>query len=111
MKNDDENTQASSDCQERLVHPLYTPGPWVADGERVKDVENECWIADCNVSSFLPVEEIPGNVRLIACAPQMVEALKLAKRGFDYNGYDMEAYDAVLSALNAALGDSWMNID
>ena len=100
------NKQDGSDCRERL----YTPGPWMADGKMVKASKTECWIANCNVSSFLPVEEMAFNSRLIACAPKMVEALKMAKRGLKDKKIDMEAYAAVIDALNAALGDSLPNV-
>ncbi len=88
MKNDDENTQAGSDCHERLVSCSFTPGPWKAEGYHVRQSgqRGTRMIADVCYTGphHTPPEEYPkscrladeANARLIAAAPDMFDALE-----------------------------------
>jgi hypothetical protein len=54
----------------------HTPGPWLADGASVYE-ERDDFSVICNFwSSSLP--EWEDNARLIAAAPDLLEALKMA---------------------------------
>jgi hypothetical protein len=90
MKNDDENRKAGSDCQKRLVSGSFTAGPWKADGYYVRQSgqRGTRMIADVCYTGphHTPPEEYPkscriadeANARLIAAAPEMLEALEAA---------------------------------
>lgn len=60
----------------------HTPGPWMVDEAypfvvyaRVKG--KEVYLADCDIAySPLPPKEPDANARLIAAAPELLEALK-----------------------------------
>ena len=95
MKKDIENTQAGSDCQKRLVSGSFTPGPWKADGYHVRQSgkHGTRMIADVCYTGphHTPPDEYPkscrladeANARLIAAAPEMLEALERIR---DYQG-------------------------
>jgi hypothetical protein len=84
----DENTQAGSDCQKRLVSGSFTPGPWKADGYYVRQSgqRGTRMIADVCYTGphHTPPDEYPkscrladeSNARLIAAAPEMLESLE-----------------------------------
>lgn len=64
----------------------YTPGPWrlghllVAPDIELSVHDSEGWsIADCN-ARVRPTEENMANARLIARAPELLEALKRAEQ-------------------------------
>ena len=58
----------------------HTPGPWaVSSTERryVREVNGKRYVASCTDSQdYRTYEEAEANARLIACAPEMLEALK-----------------------------------
>ena len=58
----------------------YTPGPWVVadDGDGLIYVltEDEGLVADAHDPSFIDDEVAKANARLIAAAPELVEALE-----------------------------------
>jgi hypothetical protein len=55
----------------------YTKGPWIADGELVK-LANDEQIADCEKWEGIERDRLGGvaNARLIALAPELLEALR-----------------------------------
>jgi len=65
----------------------YTKGPWttgpafvvkaVTKDDLSRTVTN--WVAECPKSGVKPIEEAYANARLIAAAPDMHEALKVAE--------------------------------
>ena len=84
----------------------HTPGPWVKDGWSILDQENRTVI--CNVlpwdSSGCRDEDI-SNARLIAAAPDMMEALEriiavVRNGGTIYKG--QEEYLAAIDAIRKA---------
>jgi hypothetical protein len=88
----------------------HTPGPWTAEGE------NNCWVDGCNaegqtalvakVSFGSPAtQEQRANARLIAAAPELLEALKemLLQHGVrGGNGPSAKARAAIKKATGAA---------
>ena len=74
----------------------HTPGPWLADGASVYE-ERDDFSVICNFwSSSLP--EWEANARLIAAAPDLLEALEQLVIEYD----DVELADAEPSSLTAA---------
>lgn len=79
----------------------YTPGPWVAKGQIVMGpglpphptVESQ--IADCRRAweCRLSEDEAEANARLIAAAPDMLEALQ--KLSAMYNDFSRMSFDLV----------------
>lgn len=73
----------------------HTPGPWVIEGESGNPGEGEvitstgrtiCWTAntwDLDGDEEAITAEDRANARLIACAPEMLDALRLAKDALD----------------------------
>jgi hypothetical protein len=62
----------------------FTPGPWVVRGSVVETevLQGQArpagnFVADCDVSHFLPESERDANARLIAAAPDLYRALSL----------------------------------
>lgn len=99
----------------------HTPGPWWTDGEYSAD---ECGVAviaartDCGplpgnptrgmvafVSELLPenADRATANARLIAAAPELLEALKQAEQQIDYGQIDA-AHRIIIAAIAKAEG-------
>ena len=60
----------------------FIPGPWnigTKNGARVWSENGETLIADADVSESLRKEIKKANARLIAAAPDLLEALKVAR--------------------------------
>ncbi|HZV36620.1 MAG TPA: hypothetical protein VFB72_18730 [Verrucomicrobiae bacterium] len=60
----------------------HTPGPWIADGGYIQSTTAKMFgggaviVADPYVSeAFISDEEVDANARLIAAAPELLEAL------------------------------------
>lgn len=92
--------------------PAWTPGPWVptSDGHYVSP-ENDQTTILAIVSSFVrsvkkPAAEREANARLIAAAPDLVEAaiaaLKFIDTMFEEFGVGGEEADALRAALTKA---------
>ena len=85
----------------------YTPGPWVC----FKNGEGKLLISDSEVDAF-PIAEVYGvqdeqNARLIAAAPDLLEALKrLAAYGdvFAYRFNETNPYEQAIAAIEKAEG-------
>jgi len=79
----------------------YTPGPWKADICEVLGLHHA--ICECDGSGYH--EEDKANARLIAAAPDMLEAAKLALTELDRIGSDIgfepERYQERIHALDA----------
>jgi hypothetical protein len=123
MKNNTENT-AGSDCRERLVSGSSTPGPWVwtekqkvlnsAHGKIIDHTPYEgMWFARYDDA------EDEANARLIAAAPEMLEALDrifvaATRMGRGDVGDIGLAVDLIrhkaAQAITKALGPDWQNV-
>ena len=73
-----------------MTQTQHTPGPWKADGSVVygnSGSEGDCHVANCygpNPNRAIDVHRIgKANARLIAAAPQLLEALKDAQKALD----------------------------
>jgi hypothetical protein len=56
----------------------HTPGPWniTADGLNIKSISLDKIIADCDLGEIADIEESRLNARLIAAAPDLLDALQ-----------------------------------
>jgi len=65
----------------------HTPGPWTAYGRQVSGSHGEyplgIMVADCNVTPERGEVECKSNARLIAAAPELLEAAKDMLEYFD----------------------------
>lgn len=88
-------------------HGKHTPGPWVID---------PCWDIlgntddgngmVCQITTdAVPRAEAEANARLIAAAPDMLEALKQAEQQIDYGQIDA-AHRIIIAAIDKAEGRS-----
>lgn len=87
----------------------HTPGPWQATFEDYR------WIIDCQgefgpkkalavTAGFYPKHE--GNARLIAAAPELLEALQSAKDFLAVTGFDSsDVYAEVSAAIKKSTGE------
>jgi hypothetical protein len=91
----------------------HTPGPWAAHGCAVYTADN--WSEGRNLGGLLvavaspaeadsqPQDEDLANARLIAAAPELLEALLLVERAWTGDGVDMgTAIDSALLAIAKA---------
>lgn len=64
----------------------HTPGPWMLADDKTRVITNEsvpdAEIADCESGFYCSknISECEANARLIAAAPEMLEALKAAEK-------------------------------
>ncbi len=72
----------------------HTPGPWTEVGRYIET--DECTI--CEMFSARTREERDANQRLIAAAPELLEALKLAQ---SIIGHPEDAHSKLISAAIA----------
>lgn len=87
----------------------HTPGPWRTfngtdvfpdDGDR----EGERQIADCAMSHAMPIDEEQANARLIAAAPELLEALQRLTAEAKLDGMDKRAgWDCWVSMADKAI--------
>ena len=54
----------------------HTPGPWIADGSMVVETANGDCIA--RIDEFAPDDVVEANARLIAAAPELLDAIHAA---------------------------------
>lgn len=61
------------------TQPAHTPGPWKADGCIVRTGGNVAdYVADCTPLGLIIREQGEANAQLIACAPELLDALREA---------------------------------
>jgi hypothetical protein len=85
----------------------WTKGPWFSDGIYVQDVKPPAisyTIADCGKSTRIDAREKIANARLIAAAPQLIEALDqiAAIENKDF-GPDWEEIEEARAIANEAI--------
>jgi hypothetical protein len=80
----------------------HTPGPWIAHNENINHEGNkaEYEIASCTRSP-VPTPEAYANACLIAAAPDLLAACKLAMNHF--SGWHSGEYDAQKNIIRAAI--------
>ena len=72
---------------------ISSPGPWTATSSVVRD-EGGWLIANCKTETLTP-EEVEGNARLIAAAPDLLAACLMAREELLLGG-DWEAAKATI---------------
>lgn len=90
----------------------HTPGPWmVMDGTYsfgtelgVCEVETEYFVAGIVADIPELKEQAEANARLIAAAPEMLDALKLVAESGLFSCYEDWAWDAINDAIAKAEG-------
>lgn len=80
----------------------HTPGPWTPKFDESYNVigGDGATIAQCKFISFLvrrSADEVAANARLIAAAPDLLEALKRARAIIAGGGYRFEDIDAAIA--------------
>ena len=100
----------------------HTPGPWITGYSQVVTEYNPtekrtygygcgndfiCDLNDGEYHEYVNMEEQAANARLIAAAPQLLEACEAALNNIDLNVYDCDKIERELSeAIAAAKGES-----
>ena len=86
----------------------HTQGPWFFDGDKIKGNDKKT-LQVCGVlmpCGYVPSDDVGyANARLIAAAPELLEALKEAKNGLRY-WEPQTAYGASERARICALVDA-----
>lgn len=97
----------------------HTPGRWWVSGEDNDEVHCSIFVQDmdCNmhialvkppcVGDTIPAEQLKANARLIAAAPDLLEALKACNEAMSYmSEYDIPITlpDMVKAAIAKAIG-------
>ena len=89
----------------------YTPGPWNANftrfsrwvvGFHITDPKHGSLRPICEMGAMNP-DEIAANARLIAAAPELLEALMLAESVYRQNCVNEGEPSSVLDAMQAAI--------
>lgn len=65
-----------------MAEHKHTPGPWFIDGDdiRAPDGDDDPWYVAEVITGCGPGDATPANARLIAAAPDLLEALKDAQK-------------------------------
>jgi hypothetical protein len=93
------------------VKPKHTPGPWrVQDntigtnevGHQLRVDSNDGAVADCGRSPHVD-EQSRANARLIAAAPTLLKAVKLALMELERISYQKRADQKIIDLLNKAV--------
>jgi hypothetical protein len=99
------------------MNTKHTPGPWRVDPDHFRDVQTtdgaiEICLAEGgepygkNLFSVPPIEEAHANARLIAAAPDLLEALKAILEDMDSeHGTDYD-YAKARAAIAKATGEA-----
>ena len=90
----------------------HTPGPWQISKKSIDAVVTDAgnYVADCGLSIVIPDDEQRANARLIAAAPDMLEALEeiarlpIARTYPDGPCIEQADMDMVLAAIQKAKG-------
>jgi|SRR5690554_926960 len=96
-----------------------TPGPWIVDGTVIRgdaDHIGRTVSVACTLNVAWPygrraIKEQPYNARLIAAAPELLEALIMCCQSMssvlpDFNPFDQAAYDKARAAIAKATGEA-----
>ena len=87
----------------------HTPGPWVSretpdDADFTHEINSKATPYFGVAAVYAIAQNAPANARLIAAAPDLLEALKMALVWLDYEGkYDVLA---IRAAIAKATGDT-----
>lgn len=84
----------------------YTPGPWTVSGRQVKSIDHgkRYTVATTNNPKFTD-EANASNAWLIAAAPDLLTALRIAEDALDiYSGGQSSDLAAIRAAIDKAMG-------
>jgi hypothetical protein len=105
------------DAEKPVVASAHTPGPWTVTAPYLSEVQTQerltvasCWYADADgaeitVTGVLPcsIEESAANARLIAAAPELLEAVVGLVRGREHVwSPELEAARAAIAKATGA---------
>jgi len=83
---------------------VHTPGPWVIDP--CWDILGNTYDGNgmvCQITTdAVPRDEAEANARLIAAAPDLLEALREATSALKGNGYGVEDLEAAIARATGA---------
>ncbi len=80
----------------------HTPGPWKVDGDTYITAHSLI-IAHCKQNGSLKLEDAQANARLIAAAPELLEALEYAVLGLKAEQPSDYSFDLAFSMARAAI--------
>lgn len=89
---------------------MHTPGPWVVEATAVGTIETESGIAIAQAFQVKPLRqdlkqtERQANARLMAAAPEMLDALKQAYYRNEFGFLPDSVQNQIRSAINRAIG-------
>lgn len=96
----------------------HTPGPWVAHCTYISGSTDDVSIATCSYRGKVDLAEAEANARLIAAAPEMLEALvsltRWVAKGIENGAYAntvggnhlaVKEYDAAVELIKKAKGE------
>jgi hypothetical protein len=75
------------------MHTKHTPGPWIVTGNFI-----DCDTPPCRIAVALASPEMEANARLIAAAPELLEALKACEPWCNDNRAVVMAREAIAKA-------------
>lgn len=89
----------------------HTPGPWLLAGRTVYALNDEGFnrFSALVQDAHAPAYELNANARLIAAAPELLDALEMCVKSMksclpDFNPFDQAAYDKAHAAIAKARG-------
>ncbi len=85
----------------------FTPGPWLREGRTVYALMHAGWrhgeeqfknrfYFNVQADRECPVEEAEANAQLIAAAPELLDALKYARRFLNQKDHDTKYIDDII---------------
>lgn len=92
----------------------HTPGPWIVAYDRSVRPESDAWTTiaqqyDGRDGCILPKDQQKANAHLIAAAPDLLDALVMAKNWMecDYDrkmcDHDKAIYDDIMESINKTI--------
>lgn len=92
----------------------HTPGPWIFDGDYIWSEPAKCYVADPQTEDMLIgqacakqdiYKQIQANARLIAAAPDLLDALQVLLNATMHKNHPAES-DMAIAAIAKAKGKS-----
>lgn len=82
----------------------HTPGPWHAKGEKVCNADEVMYVAAKNFNTINPSQRLDANAKLIAAAPELLQALRCALADLEGSlaGYGEHDWDAHVKSIKEA---------
>ncbi len=88
----------------------HTPGPWAQNEDRVESANEHGWINDGWIVAGCAGPDAYANARLIAAAPEMLEALREAECALSlmhsYGHCEADSYTGARDVAQVRAGDA-----